>query len=104
MRTIDQLAQALDAGQTSSRALVEDSLTRIADPSGEGARVFIKVHAEQARRDAVAAHESDEAGVAEHRAPVLARRLEGRVRIALGRGLVRKVDVEAVTYHVATAP
>lgn len=52
MRTIDQLAQALDAGQTTSRALVEDSLARIADPSGEGARAFIKVHAEQARATA----------------------------------------------------
>ena len=55
MRTIEQLAQALDAGQTSSRALVEDSLTRIADPRGEGARVFIKVHVEQARAMADAA-------------------------------------------------
>ncbi len=49
MRRIDELAQALDAGQTSSRALIEDALARIADPAGEGARVFIKVHAEQAR-------------------------------------------------------
>ena len=49
MRTIDQLAQALDAGQTSSRALVELSLGRIADPSGEGSRAFIRVYAEQAR-------------------------------------------------------
>ena len=49
MRTIDQLAQALDAGQTSSRALVELSLSRIADPSGEGSRAFIRVYAEQAR-------------------------------------------------------
>jgi aspartyl-tRNA(Asn)/glutamyl-tRNA(Gln) amidotransferase subunit A len=55
MRTIDQLAQALDAGQISSRALVEESLARIADPSGEGARVFIKVHAGQARAMADAA-------------------------------------------------
>jgi aspartyl-tRNA(Asn)/glutamyl-tRNA(Gln) amidotransferase subunit A len=49
MRTIDQLAQALDAGQTTSRALIELSLSRIADPVGEGARAFVKVHAEQAR-------------------------------------------------------
>ena len=55
MRTIDQLAQALDAGQTSSRALVEFSLSRIADPSGEGSRAFIRVYSEQARTMADAA-------------------------------------------------
>ncbi len=49
MRGIDELAQALAAGQTTGRALVEESLARIADPGGEGARTFIKVHAEQAR-------------------------------------------------------
>ena len=35
--------------RTTSRALVEQCLARIADPNGEGARAFIKVHAEQAR-------------------------------------------------------
>ncbi len=49
MRTIEHHAQALAAGTTTSRALVEDSLARIADPAGEGARAFIKVHAEAAR-------------------------------------------------------
>ncbi len=49
MRTIEQHAQALADGSTTSRALVEDCLARIADPHGEGARAFIKVHAEQAR-------------------------------------------------------
>ena len=49
MRGIDELAQALAAGQTTGRALVEESLARIADPGGEGARTFIKVHADQAR-------------------------------------------------------
>ena len=49
MRGIDELAQALAAGQTTGRALVEESLARIADPGGEGARTFIKVHAKQAR-------------------------------------------------------
>jgi aspartyl-tRNA(Asn)/glutamyl-tRNA(Gln) amidotransferase subunit A len=49
MRTIEQHAQALANGSTTSRALVEDCLDRIADPRGEGARAFIKVHAEQAR-------------------------------------------------------
>ncbi|HME19882.1 MAG TPA: amidase [Acetobacteraceae bacterium] len=49
MRTIEQCAQALADGRTTSRALVEQCLARIADLSGEGARAFIKVHAEQAR-------------------------------------------------------
>jgi len=49
MRTIEQLAQALAEGSTSSRALVEDSLARIADPGGEGARAFTRVYAESAR-------------------------------------------------------
>jgi aspartyl-tRNA(Asn)/glutamyl-tRNA(Gln) amidotransferase subunit A len=49
MRRIDELAQALADGTTTSRALIEDSLARIAEPGGEGRRTFIKVHAEQAR-------------------------------------------------------
>ena len=49
MRTIEDHAQALADGSTTSRALVEQCLARIADPGGEGARAFIKVHAEQAR-------------------------------------------------------
>ncbi len=49
MRTIEQHAKALADGGTTSRALVEQCLDRIADPHGEGERAFIKVHAEQAR-------------------------------------------------------
>lgn len=49
MRTIEQHAQALANGATTSRALVEQCLDRILDPDGEGARAFIKVYAEQAR-------------------------------------------------------
>jgi aspartyl-tRNA(Asn)/glutamyl-tRNA(Gln) amidotransferase subunit A len=49
MRTIEEHAQALAAGRISSRALVEQCLARIADPSGEGNRAFIKVHADSAR-------------------------------------------------------
>ncbi len=41
--TLEKLAGDLESGRTSSRALVEESLNRIADPGGEGARVFIKV-------------------------------------------------------------
>jgi aspartyl-tRNA(Asn)/glutamyl-tRNA(Gln) amidotransferase subunit A len=49
MRTIEEHAQALTDGSTTSRALVEQCLARIADPDGEGARAFVKVHSEQAR-------------------------------------------------------
>jgi aspartyl-tRNA(Asn)/glutamyl-tRNA(Gln) amidotransferase subunit A len=48
MRTIAQSARDLAAG-TSSRSLVEECLGRILDPAGEGQRVFLKVHADQAR-------------------------------------------------------
>lgn len=48
MRTIVQSARDLAAG-TSSRSLVEECLDRILDPAGEGQRVFLKVHADQAR-------------------------------------------------------
>ena len=49
MRRIDELARGLAEGRIASRGLVEESLARIADPNGEGARAFIKVHAEPAR-------------------------------------------------------
>jgi aspartyl-tRNA(Asn)/glutamyl-tRNA(Gln) amidotransferase subunit A len=55
MRRIDELAQALAEGTTTSRTLIEQSLAKIADPDGEGARTFIKVHADQARAMADAA-------------------------------------------------
>jgi aspartyl-tRNA(Asn)/glutamyl-tRNA(Gln) amidotransferase subunit A len=55
MRRIDELAQALAGGTTTSRTLIEESLARIGDPDGEGARAFIKVHADQARAIADAA-------------------------------------------------
>jgi aspartyl-tRNA(Asn)/glutamyl-tRNA(Gln) amidotransferase subunit A len=49
MHAIEDLAQSLADGQITSRALVEAALARIADPTGEGSRVFIKVRAERAR-------------------------------------------------------
>ena len=49
MKTLAELARDLEAGATTSRRLVEECLTRIADPKGEGARTFLKVHAEAAR-------------------------------------------------------
>ena len=44
-----QLAADLAAGRTTSRALVETALERIADPAGQGAVAFMHVDAEGAR-------------------------------------------------------
>jgi aspartyl-tRNA(Asn)/glutamyl-tRNA(Gln) amidotransferase subunit A len=52
--TLAELAGALRAGRTSSRALTDEALARIADPAGEGKRAFLKVYAEQARAAAAA--------------------------------------------------
>jgi aspartyl-tRNA(Asn)/glutamyl-tRNA(Gln) amidotransferase subunit A len=46
--TLASLANDLESGRTSSRKLVDACLARIADPSGEGARAFIRVDAEAA--------------------------------------------------------
>ena len=46
------LAGELAARKTTSQALVEDALTRIAAPSGEGARVFLRTHRESALAEA----------------------------------------------------
>ena len=47
--TVLGLAADLAAGRTSSRALIEAALARIAEPSGEGARSFMTVYADSAR-------------------------------------------------------
>jgi aspartyl-tRNA(Asn)/glutamyl-tRNA(Gln) amidotransferase subunit A len=62
MHSIAEHAAALAAGTTTSRALVEDCLARIADPGGEGARAFTAVHAEAARAMADAADTLRRAG------------------------------------------
>lgn len=46
--TLAALADDLEAGRTTSRKLVEQCLARIADKSGEGARVFLHVDADAA--------------------------------------------------------
>jgi aspartyl-tRNA(Asn)/glutamyl-tRNA(Gln) amidotransferase subunit A len=66
--TAAALAADLAAGRTTSRALVEEALARIADPSGEGARIFLKVYAETARIEADHADRLRRAGVV--RSPV----------------------------------
>jgi aspartyl-tRNA(Asn)/glutamyl-tRNA(Gln) amidotransferase subunit A len=52
MWTVERLQRELAEGRTTSRALVEQALARIADPAGEGARAFLKVYAEAARAEA----------------------------------------------------
>ncbi len=47
-----ELAAALTAGRTTSRALVEAALERIADPNGQGSTVFLEVDAKRARASA----------------------------------------------------
>ncbi len=43
-----QLAADLSAGRTTSRALVETALERIADPAGQGSTVFLHIDADSA--------------------------------------------------------
>ncbi|VCU71089.1 Biuret hydrolase [Pigmentiphaga humi] len=54
--TLESLAAALARGTLRSRDLVEDCLARAADPDGEGARAYVRLNPEQARR---AADEAD---------------------------------------------
>ncbi|MFP6735746.1 MAG: amidase, partial [Rhodospirillales bacterium] len=43
MQTLAQIAERLEDGETTSRALTEAALARIEDPDGEGAAAFIRV-------------------------------------------------------------
>jgi len=60
--TVLSLAEDLMAGRTSSRALIEAALARVALPSGEGARSFTAVYAEGARAAADAHDKLRKAG------------------------------------------
>ncbi|MBV9239494.1 MAG: amidase [Xanthobacteraceae bacterium] len=60
--TVLSLAADLAAGRITSRALVEQALAAIVDPAGEGARVFLEVDAEGARRAADAQDQLRQAG------------------------------------------
>ena len=51
-KTLAEHAHDLGTGRTSARALVEEALAAIADPSSEGARAFISLDAEGARATA----------------------------------------------------
>jgi aspartyl-tRNA(Asn)/glutamyl-tRNA(Gln) amidotransferase subunit A len=50
--TLNELSLRLARGETTSRALVEESLARIADPGGEGTRAFLTIYAKRARAEA----------------------------------------------------
>ena len=63
MWTVQALSGDLAAGRTTSRALVETALARIAEPAGEGARAFMKVYADSARADADHADRLRKAGI-----------------------------------------
>jgi aspartyl-tRNA(Asn)/glutamyl-tRNA(Gln) amidotransferase subunit A len=52
MRSLNEAALALEAGDTTSRILVETCLARIEEPSGQGTRAFTRVYAETARKHA----------------------------------------------------
>ncbi|WP_028219648.1 amidase [Paraburkholderia oxyphila] len=60
---LEQLAAALDAGATTSRALVETALERIATDGGNGAHAFCEVDTEGARCQAEAQDALRRAGV-----------------------------------------
>lgn len=68
MWTVARLALELAEGKTTSRELVEQALARIAEPAGEGARVFLKVYAGEARAEAGHSDRLRRAGVV--RSPV----------------------------------
>jgi aspartyl-tRNA(Asn)/glutamyl-tRNA(Gln) amidotransferase subunit A len=63
-RTIPELAAALAGGRVTSRALIEEALARIADPGGEGARIFIASYGPQALEAADAQDRLRRAGYA----------------------------------------
>ncbi len=61
--TVGTLAAELRSGRTTSRALLEEALARIADESGEGARAYLKVYVQTARAEADYADALRRAGV-----------------------------------------
>lgn len=63
MTTLAELGRQLASGSTSSRALTEEALARIAAPEGEGGRAFVRVFREQALAAADASDRLRAAGI-----------------------------------------
>lgn len=64
MRPIARIAEDLQTGATTSRALTEEALARIEDPAGEGPATFIRVFRDSALAAAEASDRLRAAGVA----------------------------------------
>ena len=62
-RTISEVAEDLAAGRTSSEALVEQALSRIDAPDGEGSRTFITIYRDSAYAAAQAADAARRYGI-----------------------------------------
>ena len=62
-QTIAGIRRALDAGTTTSQALVEEMLVAATDPAGEGTRAFRKLYASEALAQAMAFDACRKAGV-----------------------------------------
>jgi len=105
--TLASLADDLAAGRTTARKLVEDCLSRIADPAGEGQRVFIHVDREAALATADAMDALRRAGAAPSRfagVPVSIKDLfdiKGQVTRAGSRALDDSAPAEADATAVA---
>jgi aspartyl-tRNA(Asn)/glutamyl-tRNA(Gln) amidotransferase subunit A len=56
------IASALSQGTASSASLVDEALAAASDPAGEGGRAFIRLRAQEARREARASDEARRAG------------------------------------------
>lgn len=63
MRTVLELAAALNAGQLSSEALVQEALARAQQPEGEGQRVFLSLEADKVLAQARASDLMRKAGI-----------------------------------------
>lgn len=67
MDSLQSLSEALEAGDTTSTALLELCLERAKDPAGEGERVFVALHEASARKAARAMDEARSRGRAPSR-------------------------------------
>lgn len=62
MKSLRELAHGISIGDVSSLALVEECVARATDPAGEGRRVYVRLHAEEARREAIDHEQRAKAG------------------------------------------